>query len=40
MFGVFGDGQYRLQPILVDDLASLASLAVQSGIWVSHEEPS
>ena len=24
MFGVFGDGQYRLQPIHVDDLASLA----------------
>jgi len=37
MFGVFGDGQYRLQPIFVDDLAALA---VQSGIWVSHEEPS
>ena len=24
VFGVFGDGQYRLQPIYVDDLASLA----------------
>ena len=24
LFGVFGDGQYRLQPIYVDDLASLA----------------
>ena len=24
MFGVFGDGQYRLQPIYVDDLAELA----------------
>ncbi len=24
VFGVFGDGQYRLQPIFVDDLASLA----------------
>ena len=24
MFGVFGDGHYRLQPIHVDDLASLA----------------
>ena len=24
VFGVFGDGQYRLQPIHVDDLASLA----------------
>ena len=24
LFGVFGDGQYRLQPIHVDDLASLA----------------
>lgn len=24
MFGVFGDGQYRLQPIYVDDLAKLA----------------
>ena len=24
VFGVFGDGQYRLQPIYVDDLAALA----------------
>jgi hypothetical protein len=24
VFGVFGDGQYRLQPIYVDDLAKLA----------------
>ena len=24
VFGVFGDGQYRLQPIFVDDLAKLA----------------
>lgn len=24
MFGVFGDGQYKLQPIFVDDLAALA----------------
>ncbi|MBI5878253.1 MAG: NAD(P)H-binding protein [Chloroflexi bacterium] len=24
LFGVFGDGQYRLQPIFVDDLAALA----------------
>jgi NADH dehydrogenase len=24
VFGVFGDGQYRLQPIYVDDLAELA----------------
>lgn len=24
VFGVFGDGKYRLQPIYVDDLASLA----------------
>ena len=24
VFGVFGDGQYRLQPIYVDDLARLA----------------
>jgi NADH dehydrogenase len=24
VFGVFGDGAYRLQPILVDDLAALA----------------
>ncbi len=24
MFGVFGDGKYRLQPIFVDDLAALA----------------
>ena len=24
VFGVFGDGQYRLQPIYIDDLASLA----------------
>ena len=28
MFGVFGDGHYRLQPIYVDDLAALA---VQQG---------
>jgi NADH dehydrogenase len=28
MFGVFGDGEYRLQPIYVDDLAALA---VQEG---------
>ena len=28
LFGVFGDGQYRLQPIYVDDLAALA---VQQG---------
>jgi len=26
LFGVFGDGQYRLQPIFVDDLAALAVL--------------
>ena len=24
MFGVFGDGQYKLQPIFVDDVAALA----------------
>jgi len=24
VFGVFGDGSYRLQPIYVDDLAKLA----------------
>lgn len=24
VFGVFGDGQYKLQPIYVDDLAQLA----------------
>jgi len=31
IFGVFGDGRYRLQPIYVDDLAVLA-LA-----WIIHE---
>ncbi|MEI7728379.1 MAG: NAD-dependent epimerase/dehydratase family protein [Verrucomicrobiota bacterium] len=29
VFGVFGDGQYRLQPIYVDDLAALAVDQVQ-----------
>jgi NADH dehydrogenase len=30
LFGVFGDGQYRLQPIYVDDLAELAVCAGRS----------
>ena len=30
VFGVFGDGSYRLQPIFVDDLAALAVRAGQS----------
>lgn len=30
VFGVFGDGRYRLQPIFVDDLASLAVAAGSS----------
>jgi NADH dehydrogenase len=25
VFGVFGDGEYRLQPMFVDDLAELAA---------------
>ena len=32
VFGVFGDGRYRLQPIFVDDFAELAmALATSSG---------
>ncbi len=31
VFGVFGDGKYRLQPIYVDDLAELAVREGQSG---------
>jgi uncharacterized protein YbjT (DUF2867 family) len=31
VFGVFGDGQYRLQPIFVDDLASLAVAQAAQG---------
>ena len=31
VFGVFGDGQYRLQPIFVDDLAELAVSEGRSG---------
>jgi len=34
MFGVFGDGQYKLQPIFVDDFASLA---VQGGTSLENE---
>jgi NADH dehydrogenase len=30
VFGVFGDGEYRVQPIYVDDLAKLA---VEQGQW-------
>ncbi|RPI78094.1 MAG: epimerase, partial [Desulfobacteraceae bacterium] len=32
LFGMFGDGQYRLQPIYVDDLAQLAVEQGQSNI--------
>jgi NADH dehydrogenase len=31
LFGVFGDGQYRLQPLYVDDLAELAVREGRSG---------
>jgi len=34
VFGVFGDGQYKLQPIFVDDFASLA---VQAGTSTDNE---
>ena len=34
VFGVFGDGQYKLQPIFVDDFASLA---VQGGTSLENE---
>jgi len=34
LFGVFGDGQYKLQPIFVDDFASLA---VQGGASAGNE---
>jgi len=34
IFGVFGDGQYKLQPIFVDDFASLA---VQAGTSTDNE---
>ena len=32
LFGLFGDGSYRLQPIYVDDLAGLA---VEAGVQIS-----
>ena len=34
VFGVFGSGRYRLQPIYVDDLAQLAELLRGTGIYL------
>ena len=31
MFGIYGDGRYRLQPIYVDDLAAAAVARVDCG---------
>ena len=40
MFGVFGDGRYRLQPIYVDDLAGLGGPAGQAVARTSSSTPS